>query len=275
MGEAPASACAGTREGCPRRLISQEPSSILAHAPGYIDKDLELIVGLQTEAPLKRAIMPKGGWKVVEASLKVYGFEPTQTTRKVFTEYCKTHNDGVFDTHARLSSNTGSTTVCIGCGCDRPRPMLASRETKLISKTTLVSPASPSKTARARNHSRDRRLPQVTCWWCVAMHRQRRGLRPTSISPSVPRRDQTRWPRHSSIDSPGFGEAVIPPRSKLIGQNGVPRDDGPRRRPDGACGATRRRGPWERPRPLWPPATTWCFRAPGRPSTSTLRTRKC
>src|SRR5215469_6025069 len=49
--------------------VSQIPSSITAHAPGYIDKDRELIVGLQTDAPLKRAIMPFGGWRVVAASL--------------------------------------------------------------------------------------------------------------------------------------------------------------------------------------------------------------
>ena len=79
--------------------VSQEPSSILAHAPGYIDKDLELIVGLQTDAPLKRAIMPKGGWRMVEASLKAYGFEPDPEIRKIFTEYVKTHNDGVFDAY--------------------------------------------------------------------------------------------------------------------------------------------------------------------------------
>jgi formate C-acetyltransferase len=77
--------------------VSQEPSSVTAHGPGYIDKDLELIVGLQTDAPLKRAIMPKGGWRVVEASLKAYGYEPDPEIRKIFTKYSKTHNDGVFD----------------------------------------------------------------------------------------------------------------------------------------------------------------------------------
>src|SRR4029453_5284855 len=56
--------------------VSQVPSGILAHAPGYIDKDRELIVGLQTDAPLKRAIMPFGGWRVVAASLEAYGYKP-------------------------------------------------------------------------------------------------------------------------------------------------------------------------------------------------------
>jgi formate C-acetyltransferase len=94
--------------------VSQEPSSILAHPPGYIDKELELIVGLQTDAPLKRAIMPKGGWRVVEASLKAYGFEPDSAISKVFTEYCKTHNDGVFDAYTPEIRKCRSTGVVTG-----------------------------------------------------------------------------------------------------------------------------------------------------------------
>jgi formate C-acetyltransferase len=79
--------------------VSQEPSGILAHAPGYIDKESEIIVGLQTDAPLKRAIMPLGGWRVVEVSLKSYGFEPDPNVADIFTKYRKTHNDGVFDAY--------------------------------------------------------------------------------------------------------------------------------------------------------------------------------
>ncbi|CAD6517294.1 Formate acetyltransferase [Paraburkholderia hiiakae] len=79
--------------------VSQEPSGILAHGPGYIDKENELIVGLQTDAPLKRAIMPFGGWRVVEASLKSYGYEPDPKLVDIFTKYRKTHNDGVFDAY--------------------------------------------------------------------------------------------------------------------------------------------------------------------------------
>src|SRR5262245_42443694 len=56
--------------------VSQIPSSITAHAPGYIDRDNEIIVGLQTEAPLKRAIMPNGGFRMVLSALKTYGYEP-------------------------------------------------------------------------------------------------------------------------------------------------------------------------------------------------------
>ncbi|HEY3515454.1 MAG TPA: pyruvate formate lyase family protein, partial [Gammaproteobacteria bacterium] len=56
--------------------VSQIPSSITAHGPGYIDRDNEIIVGLQTEAPLKRAIMPNGGFRLVVNALKAFGYEP-------------------------------------------------------------------------------------------------------------------------------------------------------------------------------------------------------
>ncbi len=79
--------------------VSQVPSGILAHAPGYIDKDREIIVGLQTDAPLKRAIMPFGGWRVVAASLESYGYKPDPALGEIFTKYRKTHNDGVFDAY--------------------------------------------------------------------------------------------------------------------------------------------------------------------------------
>lgn len=79
--------------------VSQIPSSITAHAPGYIDAELELIVGLQTDAPLKRAIFPNGGWRMVESSLESYGFAAEPQTREIFTKYRKTHNDGVFDAY--------------------------------------------------------------------------------------------------------------------------------------------------------------------------------
>ena len=79
--------------------VSLIPSSITAHAPGYIDKENEVIVGLQTDAPLKRAIMPNGGWRMVLSSLKTYGYEAPQSVVDAFTKYRKTHNDGVFDAY--------------------------------------------------------------------------------------------------------------------------------------------------------------------------------
>jgi formate C-acetyltransferase len=77
--------------------VSQIPSSITAHGPGYIDRDREIIVGLQTEAPLKRAIMPNGGFRMVLNALKTYGYEADPHVVDAFTKYRKTHNDGVFD----------------------------------------------------------------------------------------------------------------------------------------------------------------------------------
>jgi formate C-acetyltransferase len=79
--------------------VSQIPSSIIAHAPGYIDRDNEIIVGLQTDAPLKRAIMPNGGFRMVANALKTYGYEPDPHVVEAFTKYRKTHNDGVFDAY--------------------------------------------------------------------------------------------------------------------------------------------------------------------------------
>jgi formate C-acetyltransferase len=94
--------------------VSQEPSGIVAHAPGYIDRDNEIIVGLQTDAPLKRAIMPFGGWRVVEASLKDYGIEPDPKVAEIFTKYRKTHNDGVFDAYTHDIRNARSSHLITG-----------------------------------------------------------------------------------------------------------------------------------------------------------------
>jgi formate C-acetyltransferase len=79
--------------------VSQIPSSITAHAPGYIDRDNEIIVGLQTEAPLKRAIMPNGGFRLIANALKTYGYAPDPRVVEIFTKYRKTHNDAVFDAY--------------------------------------------------------------------------------------------------------------------------------------------------------------------------------
>src|SRR5437868_3097538 len=72
---------------------------MLAHKPGYIDKTNELIVGLQTDAPFKRAIFPYGGLRMVEAGLKAAGFDADPQVHEAFTKYRKSHNDGVFDAY--------------------------------------------------------------------------------------------------------------------------------------------------------------------------------
>ena len=75
------------------------PSSINAYEAGYIDKDLEDIVGLQTDAPLKRAIMPNGGIRIVEKSAESYGFTVDPETEYIYHNLRKTHNDGVFEVY--------------------------------------------------------------------------------------------------------------------------------------------------------------------------------
>ena len=75
------------------------PSSINAYEAGYIDKDLEEIVGLQTDAPLKRAIMPNGGIRIVEKSAESYGFKVDPETEYIYHNLRKTHNDGVFQVY--------------------------------------------------------------------------------------------------------------------------------------------------------------------------------
>lgn len=77
-------------------------SSLTSHGPGYIDesmKDLEQIVGLQTDKPLKRAFMPYGGIKMAEQACTTYGYEPSPRLHKIFTDYHKTHNTAVFDVY--------------------------------------------------------------------------------------------------------------------------------------------------------------------------------
>ena len=74
-------------------------STITSHKAGYINKDLEEIVGLQTDAPLKRAIMPFGGIRIVEKSCEAYGRKVDPEVEEIFHHYRKTHNDGVFDAY--------------------------------------------------------------------------------------------------------------------------------------------------------------------------------
>jgi formate C-acetyltransferase len=78
---------------------AKTPSTLLAHKAGYIDRDNEVIVGLQTDQPFKRAIFPYGGLRMVEAGLKAAGFDSDPQVHEAFTKYRKSHNDGVFDAY--------------------------------------------------------------------------------------------------------------------------------------------------------------------------------
>ena len=75
---------------------TKTPSGINRYEAGYVDKDLETIVGLQTDAPLKRAIMPNGGIRIVEKSCESYGYKVDHEIEYIYHELRKTHNDGVF-----------------------------------------------------------------------------------------------------------------------------------------------------------------------------------
>ncbi len=74
-------------------------STLTSHKPGYIDKDLEKIVGFQTDKPLKRSLQPFGGIKMAEQALEMYGYHIDPLVKEIFTKYRKTHNDGVFDAY--------------------------------------------------------------------------------------------------------------------------------------------------------------------------------
>ncbi len=74
-------------------------STLTSHKPGYLDKDLEQIVGLQTDEPFKRALQPFGGIKMSEQALSLYGYKLDESVKEIFTKYQKTHNDGVYDAY--------------------------------------------------------------------------------------------------------------------------------------------------------------------------------
>lgn len=89
-------------------------SSITSHPPGYIDRSLELIVGLQTDEPLKRAIMPNGGIRMVRAAVDAYGYELDPEIELIFTHYRKTHNQGVFDAYTQEIRNARKAGIITG-----------------------------------------------------------------------------------------------------------------------------------------------------------------
>jgi formate C-acetyltransferase len=133
------------------------PASITSHAPGYIDKDAEIIVGLQTDAPLKRAIMPNGGWRMVESGLKAYGYEPDPRVREVFTRYRKTHNDGVFDAYTPeiLAARRSGIVTGLPDAYGRGRIIGDYRRVPLYGVTRLVERKRQEKAALDLLHSTD------------------------------------------------------------------------------------------------------------------------
>ena len=78
---------------------TKTPQTLETYGPGYIIKEDEVIVGLQTDSPLKRGIFPKGGWRMVEKALESYGYKLDPLTKEIYTKYRKTHNDGVFSAY--------------------------------------------------------------------------------------------------------------------------------------------------------------------------------
>jgi len=137
--------------------VSQVPSSITAHAPGYIDKANEIIVGLQTEAPLKRAIMPNGGFRMVLGALKTYGYEPDPHVVEAFTRYRKTHNEAVFDAYTADIRRCRSSHVLTGLpdAYGRGRIIGDYRRVALYGVSRLIERKQQEKSALDAAHSTD------------------------------------------------------------------------------------------------------------------------
>ncbi|HEU5108201.1 MAG TPA: pyruvate formate lyase family protein, partial [Micromonosporaceae bacterium] len=93
---------------------TRTPSGITSHRPGYIDRDRELIVGLQTDAPLRRAILPNGGIRMVQAAADAYGYTLDPGVVETFTRHRKTHNDGVFDAYTEAARKARRTHIITG-----------------------------------------------------------------------------------------------------------------------------------------------------------------
>ncbi len=137
--------------------VSQVPSSITAHAAGSIDRPNEVIVGLQTDAPLKRAIMPQGGFRMVAGALKTYGYELDPHVAEAFTKYRKTHNDGVFDAYTADIRRCRSSHVLTGLpdAYGRGRIIGDYRRVALYGVARLVEHKQKEKSARDARMSTD------------------------------------------------------------------------------------------------------------------------
>jgi len=109
--------CALTRKESINGILDVEtriPSTITSHEAGYINKELEVIVGLQTDKPLKRGIMPKGGIRVIQSALKAYNYELDPAIADIYSNHRKSHNDGVFDVYTDAMRAARSSAVITG-----------------------------------------------------------------------------------------------------------------------------------------------------------------
>ena len=95
-------------------IDTKTPGRITSHGPGYISEDDDVVVGLQTDAPLERAMIPNGGWRMVENSLATYGYEVDPFVKEIFTNYRKTHNQGVFDVYPDAVRRARSSHIVTG-----------------------------------------------------------------------------------------------------------------------------------------------------------------
>jgi formate C-acetyltransferase len=137
--------------------VSLIPSSITAHEPGYIDREHEIIVGLQTDAPLKRAIMPNGGFRMVAGALKTYGYELDPHVVEAFTKYRKTHNDAVFDAYTADVRKCRSSHILTGLpdAYGRGRIIGDYRRVALYGVARLIAHKQQEKNALDSAHSTD------------------------------------------------------------------------------------------------------------------------
>nr|ANM86870.1 pyruvate formate lyase [Stygiella incarcerata] len=120
---------------------TKTPSLITAFPAGYIDRENEVVVGLQTDAPLKRAIKPYGGWRMVKAALEAYGYEMDPEVEAIFAKYRKTHNDGVFDAYSKEIKVARSNHILTGLpdGYGRGRIIGDYRRLALYGADTLIA----------------------------------------------------------------------------------------------------------------------------------------